>query len=181
VTDDPLFEILRLLTRLPVPYMLTGSYASNLYGAIRSTFDADLVVSIDSKAMRRLVEALGSDFYLDAGTLEEARQAGDQFNAVHKRSGLKLDFYLLSKEEYSRTAFQRRRQERVGDDAVSVIAPEDLILAKLRWSRQGGSQRQVEDARGVYELQKERLDEGYLRRWARELELQDLLEQIGVR
>jgi len=160
--------------------MLTGSYASNLYGAIRSTFDADLVIAVDSKGMQRLVEALSSEYYLDAQTLAEARQAGGQFNAVHKSSGLKLDFYLLTDEEYARTAFQGKRQERVGDDLVSVIAPEDLILSKLRWSRQGGSLRQVEDARRVFELQKERLDRAYLKRWAGELGIQDLLEQIGV-
>ena len=46
MTDEPLLKVFEALGRLQVPYMLTGSYASNIYGKIRSTFDADLVVAI---------------------------------------------------------------------------------------------------------------------------------------
>jgi len=41
--------------------MLTGSYASNIYGRIRSTFDADLVITLTAAALEKLGRALAGD------------------------------------------------------------------------------------------------------------------------
>ncbi|MBI5882092.1 MAG: hypothetical protein HZB91_03190 [Elusimicrobia bacterium] len=171
MSDEPLIAVLRVLDRLAVPYMLTGSYASNLYGRLRSTFDADLVVAIKPAGMKALVAALAKGFYFDAETLEEARESGGHFNAIHKDSGFKVDFYLLSGDEYGRVAFRRRHEEKVFGLRVSVISPEDLILAKLRWSVESGSQRQIED-------EESRLDRSYLRRWAARLSLSAVLDRV---
>ena len=95
----------------------------------------------------------------------------NQFNAVHKHSGLKLDFYLLGDAEYDQAAFSRRRFQRLFGQTVAVIAPEDLILSKLGWVKTGGFGRQLEDAQGVYHLQRERLDLTYLRHWASRLSI----------
>lgn len=178
MTDDPIFQLLRELHGLDVEYMLTGSYASNVYGKVRSTFDADLVLALRASQMKRLVESLGKDFYFDATSLEEVQASGGQFNAVHKSSGLKVDFYLLEDGEYPRLALERRRREQFSNQEVCVISPEDLILAKLQWTKKGGSQRQMEDAKGVYEVQKSRLDMTYLRLWADRLSVSNLLQSI---
>ena len=62
---------------------------------------------------------------------------------------------------------------------MRVATPEDTVLHKLRWFRDGGevSQRQWMDAVGVLEVQVDRLDREYLARWARELGVSDLLER----
>jgi len=36
--------VIQILNHLKIPYMLTGSYASNFYGEPRSTHDIDFVV-----------------------------------------------------------------------------------------------------------------------------------------
>jgi hypothetical protein len=55
---------------------------------------------------------------------------------------------------------------------ISVATGEDTILAKLRWSKlSGGSEKQMQDARGVYEVQGLRLDLEYIRYWVQELDL----------
>jgi hypothetical protein len=63
--------------------------------------------------------------------------------------------------------------------SVFVSSPEDLILCKLDWYRQGGgvSDRQWRDVLGVLEVQAERLDLAHLRHWAAPLELAELLER----
>ena len=54
------------------------------------------------------------------------------------------------------------------------------MLRKLLWFRLGGevSDRQMEDVRGVFAVQGERLDRQYLTRWGDELGIRDLLEKV---
>lgn len=157
--------------------MLTGSYASNIYGRLRSTFDADIVLALQAPQMEALRHSLGDDFYVDAATLDEVGKAGGQFNAIHKPSGLKIDFYL-PRSARDRETLSRRKTFDIWDARVSVISPEDLILSKLVWAKEGGSERQVEDALGVYELQKGALDMEYLKSKADELLVRHALDSI---
>ena len=175
--ETVLRDLLAVLDRMGVAYMLTGSFASNVYGRIRSTFDADLVVALIPTQLRPLTETLGGDYYVDAGTFGEIEEAGGQFNAVHRPSGLKIDFYL-ARSGRDREALGRARKVALWGLQVSVITPEDLVLAKLAWAAAGGSARQVEDARGVVELQRDVLDLGYLRAKAAEMSLGEALERV---
>jgi hypothetical protein len=63
-----------------------------------------------------------------------------------------------------------------------VKSPEDLILRKLLWYRAGGetSERQWNDVLGILKVQEDRLDSTYLRQWAAQLGLTDLLERVLV-
>ena len=60
-----------------------------------------------------------------------------------------------------------------------VATAEDTILAKLEWYRMGGgvSDRQWRDVLGVMKVQADRLDLAYLRQWAAQLNVSDLLER----
>ena len=59
-----------------------------------------------------------------------------------------------------------------------MVSPEDSILSKLEWSREGASERQFLDALAVARTQGEDLDRLYLRRWAEELGLTAELERL---
>ena len=59
-----------------------------------------------------------------------------------------------------------------------MASPEDIVLAKLEWSKRSGSERQLADVRGVVHNQGEELDWSYLERWASELELEALLDEL---
>jgi hypothetical protein len=65
------------------------------------------------------------------------------------------------------------------DQSVYVTSPEDVILSKLEWYRMGGevSDRQWRDVLGVLKTKSEELDLAYLRIWAKELKVEDLLER----
>ena len=91
----------------------------------------------------------------------------------------------------ARTAFEREQLQRARRLPVSffeatlnvaVASPEDIVLAKLLWFRMGGetSERQLSDVRGVIEIQTGKLDLEYMKRWARELGIQDLLARVEV-
>ena len=60
-----------------------------------------------------------------------------------------------------------------------VATPEETLLAKLEWYRNSGevSERQWRDVLGIMMVQGNKLDLAYLRQWAKELKVSDLLER----
>jgi hypothetical protein len=61
----------------------------------------------------------------------------------------------------------------VGDVHTWIATREDLILSKLVWARDAGSELQLRDVRSLLE---EGPDVAYLRRWAAELGVATQLE-----
>ena len=103
--EEILRDALRLLDKLGIEYMLTGSFASNVHGRVRSTFDADIVVVLKPAQLKMLIDSLGADYYVDNMTLPEVQESGGKLNALHRPSGLKIDFFL------ARTARDREAQD----------------------------------------------------------------------
>jgi hypothetical protein len=56
------------------------------------------------------------------------------------------------------------------------ISPEDLILSKLKWRAE--SEKQRRDVLAVMKVQEGLLDLDYLRQWAEQLGLSELVEQL---
>jgi hypothetical protein len=168
-------ELLKLVARqlagLGIEYMITGSLASSLQGEPRATHDIDVVLEVRAPApdvARRLKAAFPEpDFYLDETAVREAISARGMFNLIDAHEGDKVDFWLLTDEEYDRERFHRREVALFESTALSVSRPEDTILMKLRWAAMlGGSEKHFTDVVRVYEVQHGRLDEAYLDRWA---------------
>ena len=175
-----LIEVAALLERLGIPYLVGGSMASSILGEPRATVDVDLAIHIRSEQVDPLVAALEPDFYVDAFAAREAVRRHASFNAIHQRTVLKVDFFVLGAGDFDAEQLERRRPAALSDQPeprVWVSSPEDLILRKLAWYREGGgvSDRQWRDVLGVIKVQSERLDRAYLRRWAERLGLSDLL------
>jgi hypothetical protein len=74
--------------------------------------------------------------------------------------------------------FNRRQPAMILGVAVSAVTPEDAMLSKLEWAKMGESERQFQDALGVAVVQIPGLDWDYLRRWAIELGVEDLLNRL---
>jgi hypothetical protein len=64
------------------------------------------------------------------------------------------------------------------DQAVNLASPEDVLLNKLIWYELGNrvSEQQWRDAQGIIRVQAGALDQAYLRHWAGDLDMADLLE-----
>ncbi|MGH9481210.1 MAG: hypothetical protein ACRD1L_03875 [Terriglobales bacterium] len=159
-------------------YLVGGSLASSFSGEPRSTLDIDLVVELPEQCIADLARALGPEFYFDAGSARSAARSGSSVNAIHQPSGIKVDLFV------AHTALDRRQMDRrqrisVGEpqQTLYVYAPEDILLQKLRWYRQGDevSDRQWRDVLGIIATQGAKLDRAYLQREAAELSVADLL------
>ena len=186
----PTFDFLPVLSSvidafesLGIAYHVGGSVASSSHGVFRTTMDVDVVADIHHEHVQPLVDALQADFYIEPDDIHQAIGAGASFNVVHLSSGQKVDVFVLRKSAYDREAFMRADQLPLDDAADArvyfIASPEDVILNKLRWYRMGGerSERQWLDVQGVLKVQAGLLDITYLRKWADELGVLDLLEQ----
>lgn len=176
--QELLRDCLRRLNTAGIVYMLTGSMASNAWGIPRTTHDLDFVVQLPPSQVSRLTHAFGGDYYLDEAAVRTAYRPPYQFNAIHVPSALKVDFWMLRAEPFEREMFGRKlRHELLGEPAW-IATPEDVVLHKLYWNLITPSERQLGDAAGVVAVQRGRLDEGYLRAWAKELKVDEVLERL---
>lgn len=174
--------VTNLLEALGVPYVVGGSVASTVHGLIRTTMDVDLVAALERQHVSPFVSALQAKFYVDEAAVRQAIQRRSSFNLIHLETMVKVDVFLPKDRPFDRQQLANRIAERVtvdSGDTIWILTAEDVILAKLDWFRQGGeaSERQWRDVLGVIKTQGERLDREYLRRWAGQLNVADLLER----
>lgn len=160
-----------------VTYMVSGSMALNFYAQPRMTRDIDVVVELSQKDVSRVVELFEEDFYCDAEEIREAVVRRRMFNLVHLESVVKIDFIVRKENAYRREEISRRRKLPADGYEVWVVAPEDLILSKLVWASESHSDFQLRDVRGLLHSVKQ-LDWPYLERWAGDLGVADLLEEV---
>ncbi|MFW6195509.1 MAG: nucleotidyl transferase AbiEii/AbiGii toxin family protein [Chloroflexota bacterium] len=184
-TSDLLRRIAGVFERLGLPYLVTGSTATIFYGEPRFTADIDVVVQLPPDRIQELVKALeGGDLYFDEESIRRAVTRKSQFNIIHPASGLKVDVIVPELGPFDRSRFARGR--RVRPDAafeVTFASPEDVILKKLAYYREGGSEKHLRDVTGVLKISGEELDREYLERWVRELDLAEVwsivLDRLG--
>lgn len=178
--------ILPVITRfdeLGVPWHIGGSVASSILGVARTTIDVDLVAALPLELVPGFAAGLGEEFYIDEGMIRDAVRRRSCFNLVHLPTMLKVDVFVAGDRPYDRMAFSRRRRDTLEEEGlrepVWVASPEDVILNKLECFRAGGevSDRQYRDVLGVLRIQGTCLDLGYLRSWAGDLGLVDLLDR----
>jgi hypothetical protein len=173
-----LVDCLRRLNRAELAYMLTGSMASNFWGVPRTTHDLDFVVQLPPAAVPKMVAAFSGDFFLDEAAVCAAYQPPHQFNAIDRRSALKVDFWLPRPVPFECEMFERRRQIKLFGEPAWIGTAEDVLLHKLFWNQITPSDRQLSDAAGIVAVQGDALDKKYLRRWADELSVADELDKL---
>jgi hypothetical protein len=177
--EDLLSRLSAALDRARVPYMLTGSVASSAHGAPRSTRDVDVVIAPTREQLIALLREFPSSYYYaDEQQALQAFANRSQFNVIDFSTGWKVDFIFADESEYGRTALGRRLVLPIAGTAVYVASPEDVLLAKLRWAKLGGSDRQLQDAAGILSTQGVRLDSIYIERWVGELGLKQQWDEV---
>jgi hypothetical protein len=106
------------------------------------------------------------------------------FNIIHRETMFKVDIFIprpsaFLKSQIARAQEQTFKLEPITPISARFASPEDTILSKLEWYRQGGasSDRQWRDILGVLKTRAGDLDFDYLWNWAGELNVEDLLER----
>jgi hypothetical protein len=174
--------VIDAMDALGVPYLIGGSLASAVHGVLRATLNTDLVADLRLEHAEPLARALGGTFYVDAESIREAVLHQRSFNVIHLETMFKVDVFVVKKRPFHHSQMERRLAQVIATDpdrTAYVATAEDTILAKLEWYRLGGdvSEQQWRDVLGVMKVQADRLDLAYLRQWAAQLNISDLLER----
>jgi hypothetical protein len=175
-------EVVRVLDRLGVPYAVGGSLASSLHGIPRSSQDGDLVADLRTEHVQPFLSAITNLFYVSPERVLQAVRRRSSFNIVHLKTAIKVDIFVLGSEPLSLQEMARRQVLPVpGAPATTlhVASAEDTVLQKLLWYQKGNmvSDRQWNDVLGVLKVQGADLDFNYLKEWAAQSEVDDLLKK----
>jgi hypothetical protein len=175
--------VTQALEEIGIPYAVGGSLASSVHGVMRSTLDVDIVADMRLEHIPLLVSALSKEFYADDEMMRDAIEHRSSFNLIHYETAFKVDIFIRKSRAFDQMQLERRRTSVITTDpeqSIYVTSPEDTILAKLEWYRMGGevSDRQWRDVLGVLKTRAGELDLDYLRKWAGELKVSDLLERV---
>jgi len=164
---DLLQEVARRLEKIGITdFFLVGSLAAMYYGRARLTQDVDLVVKMGSGQIAAFAAAFPpAEFYCPPlEILEDEVARKGSFNLIHHGSGLKVDIVLCKPTEFYQGELARRRKlEVLPGFATYVASPEDVVIKKLDFYREGESGKHLRDIAGI--LARNSLDEAYLNRW----------------
>jgi len=172
---DLLKHVLNVLEAGSIPYMVVGSFASTAYGDARFTHDIDIVIDLADRDVPGFVAAFPApDFYVSRDAVREAIRDRFQFNVVHPASANKLDFMLPRDDEWGRAQMARRRRILLLPDREGyTAAPEDVILSKLMYFAEGGSDKHLRDIAGMLRVSASLIDRADIESWVRKLGLEE--------
>ncbi len=173
---DLIKDVASRLAGAGIEYMMTGSMAMAVYSIPRMTRDIDIVIHVSPADVGMLVDLFCEDCYVDEDSVRQAVEQKGMFNIIHNESIIKVDFIVRKDGEYRKLELSRRQQIEIDGVQVAIVAPEDLILSKLVWAKESGSEIQLRDVRQLL-VGAQGLDVAYLDRWAGELGVEGLLKE----
>jgi hypothetical protein len=149
---------------------------------VRTTQDADIVTEMGLEHIQPFVSSLGDEFFIDEEMIADAIRHNSSFNIIHRETMFKVDVFIPRPRPFHKSQLARAQRQTFEFDAgisANFASAEDTILSKLEWYRLGGevSERQWRDILGVLKIRADDLDVVYLRKWADELNVKNLLER----
>jgi len=175
-------KVTNVFEKIGVPYLIGGSLASTLYGMVRTTQDSDIIAEMQLKHVQLFVTSLQNEFFIDEEMIAESIQRNSSFNIIHRDTMFKVDVFIPRPRPFHQSQLARAQRQTFfleSEMSANFASAEDTILSKLEWYRMGGevSDRQWRDILGVLKTREGELDLNYLRKWAKELKVSDLLER----
>jgi hypothetical protein len=154
--------------------MVIGALAVGIWGRPRTTLDVDVVILTGRSGLQGLgSQAVKRAFVVDQQWAERNPMMRDtQLRLLHR--SLPVDL-MLPRDQHDRDALRRKRRKRWRARSLWFVAPEDLILQKLKVGRP----RDFEDALSVWQEQRRNIDERHLWKWARRLRIVQELEYVA--
>lgn len=157
-------KVLAILEDSAIEYMVTGSIVSSIQGEPRTTHDIDILVNIADSSIQTIVSTFRPpDYYVSESAIKDAIQSKSMFNLIDTKDGDKIDFWILTDDDFDRSRFKRKFPEKILGLTMNISTSEDTILMKLKWAKlSGGSEKQFTDALRVYEVQFDNIDNNYI-------------------
>lgn len=179
-TSDLLVYAAGVLDRLGLRYFVTGSMATISYGEPRFTNDIDIVVDLPLGKIGALCASFPEpEYYVSEESAQRAVRNQSQFNIIQPSAGLKIDVMIPERSAFNEGLFRRvRRLEPVNGIQVNFASPEDAILMKLVYYRDGGSDKHLRDISGILKIGAGSLDLDLIAYWTEELEVAETWREL---
>ncbi|MEQ1632415.1 MAG: hypothetical protein ABL997_08585 [Planctomycetota bacterium] len=174
-------SLARSFEQFQVRYVLGGSMASTSYGEPRSTLDADFAADLNLSHFEAWADEVEKDFLFDREWARAEVASRGSFQLLHRTSLVRVDVFVPAWTGLDLWKWEQRKRLVLGagGQAIDVTSAEGIVLQKLRWYEAGGrsSDRQWRDVVGVLSQQRSRLDRPALAQWAKQLQLESLLQR----
>ncbi|MEL6355184.1 MAG: hypothetical protein AAFR58_26095 [Cyanobacteria bacterium J06627_28] len=165
----------RIFEELEISYFITGGLAAIAWGEPRTTRDVDMVLAVQPTDIEPIVAALESEGFYVPGVEDVMSGRLKTLQITHMETISRADLVIAGDEEA--LLFERRRALSFSDaGSLYFASPEDVVLNKLRWGQQSGSEKQWRDVLGILKTQRN-LDLGYLNRRAEAMAVADDLQR----
>lgn len=170
---ETLKELKSLFDNNRVNYAILGGLAAGAWGRSRATDDIDFVLQISGDKLDALIHALKKNNY----SIRFVGQTNppDLFEITRKKNDMKIRIdIMLSNISYQEEALKRKIYLKVFDIELPFISAEDLVIHKLILKRPVD----IQDIENVFELNFKNLDLDYIRKWAKEWGVEELLDEL---
>jgi hypothetical protein len=174
-------QVIDVLERLRIPYMVVGSLSTMIYGIGRSTKDADIVVQLEGISIRKITAELSSDFVLDPQIKFESATGTTRFVVDVPGVQFSIEFFRLSADPHDVERFRRRGSVHSAQLGRTVVVPtvEDVLITKLRWSVATERSKDADDIVNVIAVQgDDALDWNYIHHWCDQHATRQRLDEI---
>ena len=163
-------------------YVLVSGYISILFGRSRSTEDIDLLIpkmSLEEfKKLWKRIHASGFEC-LNTSILQEAFDMVKEHNIRFSRKGKpipNMEFKLIQTDIH-KYSYENRIKVILGKEVLYISPLEMQIAYKLMLGKQG-NEKDIEDAKHLYELFKEKLNNSELVKLIKEMDAEKEFELI---
>jgi len=179
-----LYELLKYIIKtfesLNIQYFITGSIAGIFYGEPRFTNDIDIVADIKKKHIPDLLKTFSEDeFYISKEAVLEAIKYNSQFNIIHPASGLKVDIIIRKQNDFDDSRFNRINKITPIENTIANFAsPEDVILMKMKYYKQGQSEKHIRDIVSILKISGDLINKDYIDNWAKKLDVLNIWIKI---
>jgi len=157
-----LLDVIDILNKAKVPYVVIGAMAVSFYGVVRSSLDADAIIRIekDSKVLDKLRTALtkaGMNVVIKKGNFEDPLVG---VILIEDNHGNHVDL-LLGIKKADNSLFKRGQRIEFQGETINIVGVEDLIAMKIY----AGSPKDLADVQGILAVSKEVIDQKRLIRF----------------
>ncbi len=169
---DVLKDVVKRFDQAGIEYFLVGSLATMYYGRPRFTQDVDLVVRIKARQTTEFGDLFPLEEYYcpPKEVLQDEILRKGSFNLIHQNTGIKVDLVLDKGNDFYISEFARSKKIEIAPGIeVYIASPEDLILKKLDYYREGQSEKHLTDIREM--LMNLKVDDHYIEEWVENLGL----------
>ena len=180
---DLLRYAIETLEQLNLPYALVGSFASGAYGEPRFTHDIDIILELHRRRHTAFLSRFpGSGFLPQRSGRSRSRPPHKPIQRHSPGIGEQDRLYPQPPRRVGPQPTRRRQPIPIFSDRRGYVAsPEDVILGKMVYYREGGSEKHLRDITGILRISGNLVDRDYVANFSKQLGLTEIWEAVLAR